>query len=40
MLTDYYDRALKTANGLHTPHDLREALSWHVRFLETGSMKQ
>ena len=39
MLTDYYDRALKTANGLHTPHDLREALSWHVRFLETGSMK-
>ncbi|HEY5483629.1 MAG TPA: succinate CoA transferase, partial [Propionibacteriaceae bacterium] len=39
MLTDYYDRALKTANGLHTPHNLREALSWHVRFLETGTMK-
>jgi succinyl-CoA:acetate CoA-transferase len=39
-LSDYYDRASKTANGLQTPHDLREALSWHVRFLETGSMKQ
>ncbi len=38
-LTDYFERAQKTANGLQTPHDLREALSWHVRFLETGSMK-
>ncbi len=40
MLQDYFDRALKTANGKHTPHDLREAHSWHVRFLETGSMKK
>ena len=39
-LTDYFERAQKTANGQQTPHDLREALSWHVRFLETGSMKQ
>jgi succinyl-CoA:acetate CoA-transferase len=39
-LTDYFERASKTANGLQTPHDLREALSWHVRFLETGTMKQ
>ncbi|MDR2895215.1 MAG: acetyl-CoA hydrolase/transferase family protein [Propionibacteriaceae bacterium] len=39
MLTDYLDRAEKTTNSLHTPHDLREALSWHVRCLETGSMK-
>jgi succinyl-CoA:acetate CoA-transferase len=38
-LTDYFERSQKTANGQHTPHDLREALSWHVRFLETGSMK-
>lgn len=38
-LQDYYDRACRTANGLHTPHDLREAHSWHVRFLETGTMK-
>jgi succinyl-CoA:acetate CoA-transferase len=39
-LSDYFERASKTANGLQTPHDLRESLSWHVRFLETGSMKQ
>jgi succinyl-CoA:acetate CoA-transferase len=38
-LSDYFERAQKTANGLQTPHDLREAHSWHVRFLETGSMK-
>ena len=38
-LLDYLERAEKTANSLHTPHDLREALSWHVRMLETGSMK-
>ena len=30
---------MKVANGMHTPHDLRQAHSWHVRFLETGSMK-
>ena len=40
MLQDYFDRAKKTANGLHTPHDLREAHSWHVRFLETKSMRK
>jgi succinyl-CoA:acetate CoA-transferase len=39
QIQDYYDHALKAANGLHTPHDLRTAHSWHVRFLETGSMK-
>ena len=39
-LTDYFERSKKAANGQHTPHDLREALSWHVRFLETGTMKQ
>ena len=39
MLLDYFERAKRTANGLHTPHDLREAHSWHVRFLETGTMK-
>ena len=38
-LLDYVERAGKTANGQQTPHDLREAHSWHVRFLETGSMK-
>jgi acyl-CoA hydrolase len=24
--------------GKHTPHLLTEALSWHQRFVETGSM--
>ena len=39
ILQDYFDRACRTANGLHTPHNLREAHDFHLRFLETGSMK-
>lgn len=39
MLREYYEHALKTAAGKHTPHDLTQALSWHQRFLDTGSMK-
>ena len=35
-LNDYFDRAV--AKGGHTPHLLREALSWHSNFEETGSM--
>jgi len=38
MLEEYVDRAARNANGQHTPHDLAEALSWHVRMLATGSM--
>ena len=38
QLHDYFDRAEK-AGGLHTPHLLNEALSWHQRFLETGDMR-
>ena len=38
MLHDYLERARAGANGKHTPHLLREALSWHQRFLETGTM--
>ncbi|WP_406238496.1 succinate CoA transferase [Acetobacter orientalis] len=38
MLQDYLDRALKESFGKHTPHLLNEALSWHHRFVETGSM--
>ncbi|ULJ70058.1 acetyl-CoA hydrolase/transferase family protein [Wielerella bovis] len=38
MLQDYYDRAEK-AGGLHTPHLLMEALSWHQRFVDTGDMR-
>ncbi len=36
MLTDYVERA--SHGGGHTPHILEEALSWHVRYRETGSM--
>lgn len=38
MLKDYFARAEK-AGGLHTPHMLNEALSWHQRFVETGDMR-
>ena len=38
MLGDYYETALKVAEGKHTPHILEEALSWHTRFIKTGSM--
>ncbi|MGB9867626.1 MAG: acetyl-CoA hydrolase/transferase family protein [Bacillota bacterium] len=37
LLRDYLNRAEK--HGGHIPHILREALSWHVRFLETGTMR-
>ena len=38
-LADYHARALKGSYGLQTPHLLPEALSWHQRFVETGSMR-
>ena len=38
LLQDYYDRALATSYGKHAPSLLTEALSWHQRFIETGSM--
>src|SRR3954449_12153711 len=38
LLDDYFDRALSGAFGLHTPHLLDEALSWHERYVRTGSM--
>jgi len=37
-LNDYYDRALKGSYGLQSPHLLNEALSWHQRYIDTGSM--
>ena len=39
LLEDYYEHAQKVCNGLQTPHDLRLSLSWHQRFLETGTMQ-
>ncbi len=40
MLMDYYEEGLRVSNGTHTPHVLTKALSWHQRFLETGSMRE
>jgi succinyl-CoA:acetate CoA-transferase len=39
MLQDYFDRACRDSFAKHTPHLLGEALSWHQRFVETGSMR-
>jgi len=41
MLLDYYERAVKSLgkDRCHTPHIVSEALSWHDRFVKTGSMK-
>ncbi len=40
MLLDYLERAEAATKKAHTPHLVDEALSWHVRFKETGSMKK
>ena len=39
MLTDYLERAEAGGYGRHTPHLLGEALAWHQRFIETGTMR-
>ncbi|HZX78235.1 acetyl-CoA hydrolase/transferase C-terminal domain-containing protein, partial [Lysobacter sp.] len=39
MLQDYFDRASRESYGKHTPHLLDEALSWHQRFVKTGTMR-
>jgi len=39
LLQDYSARALRGSAGLHTPHLLPEALSWHQRYLDSGSMR-
>jgi succinyl-CoA:acetate CoA-transferase len=38
-LQDYYRRAQEGAYGLHAPSLPGEALSWHQRFMETGTMR-
>ena len=38
-LRDYLERARHSGGGQHTPHLLPEALSWHQRFVETGTMR-
>ena len=38
MLFDYYRRARQESYGQQSPVILTEALSWHQRYIETGSM--
>ncbi|WP_260924973.1 acetyl-CoA hydrolase/transferase family protein [Novosphingobium sp. 9] len=38
MLNDYHQRALKGSFGGYSPMLPNEALSWHQRFIDTGSM--
>ncbi len=40
QLNDYFQYAQRVSFGQHTPHDLKQALSWHIRLQETGSMLQ
>jgi succinyl-CoA:acetate CoA-transferase len=39
QLADYYRRARDGSYGQQTPMLLAEALSWHQRFIDTGSMR-
>jgi succinyl-CoA:acetate CoA-transferase len=39
LLMDYYERAIKKLGPVQTPHLVEEALSFHVRLNETGTMK-
>lgn len=39
MLRAYFEEACDTVGG-HTPHMMDKALSWHERYLRTGSMKE
>ncbi|CAF4509563.1 unnamed protein product, partial [Rotaria sp. Silwood2] len=38
LLKEYFQHAERVTFGHHTPHDLKQALSWHIRLQETGSM--
>jgi succinyl-CoA:acetate CoA-transferase len=38
-LQEYFDRACRDSYGKHTPHLLTEALAWHQRWLDTGTMQ-
>ncbi|MDD6154422.1 MAG: acetyl-CoA hydrolase/transferase C-terminal domain-containing protein [Eubacteriales bacterium] len=40
MLQEYFDHAMEVSAGKHTPHDLTQALSWHQRLLDNGTMKE
>ncbi|OCX66995.1 acetyl-CoA hydrolase [Thioclava sp. SK-1] len=38
-LSEYFARAQRDSFGNHAPHLLSQALSWHQRYIETGTMK-
>ena len=38
-LREYFDEAVSLCGPCQTPHNLDKALSWHTRFLTTGTMK-
>jgi succinyl-CoA:acetate CoA-transferase len=38
-LREYYQRAVRTSAGKHTPHVLGEAFAWHEKLLRTGNMR-
>ncbi|MGI5950497.1 MAG: acetyl-CoA hydrolase/transferase family protein [Brooklawnia sp.] len=38
-LLDYYEEGLRVSKGIHTPHVLGKALSWHQQMMETGTMR-
>ena len=39
MLKDYLIRSFESSKYRHIPHKLEEALSWHLRYMKTGTMK-
>lgn len=39
QLRDYFTRACANGRAQHTPHLMSEALSWHERYEQTGSMR-
>ncbi|MGA9792397.1 MAG: acetyl-CoA hydrolase/transferase C-terminal domain-containing protein, partial [Terriglobales bacterium] len=38
LLRDYEERSERLSFGKHTPHLLKESLSWHDRYVRTGRM--
>ncbi|MPM65114.1 Succinyl-CoA:coenzyme A transferase [bioreactor metagenome] len=39
-LQTYFEEACKKCGGAQTPHVLEKALSWHIRYRDTGTMKE
>jgi succinyl-CoA:acetate CoA-transferase len=39
LLRDYQNRSERFSFGKHTPHLLKESLSWHERFVRSGRMR-